>query len=219
MNVMIAVLASLVGVFIILAANEALGEAKFIKKEFRRKFTHFFVGIFVATWPTYLSWESIQLIGLAMVLVIYINRHLNLFKFNNVVRRKSQGDYFFAFGITLCALLTNSAIFFAIAILHLAIADTLAAIIGTARNGVWKYKIFGQNKTILGSMTFWLSSLYILGFGGLAANNQINFSGYWYLILLAPPLLTIVENISPRGLDNLTVPLSTLAALYLVAKL
>jgi dolichol kinase len=62
--------------------------------------------------------------------------------------------------------------------LHVALADGFAAIIGTKYGRAWAYKVFGQTKTIIGSMTFWVVSLCILGIGLLFAHDLIPFSHY-----------------------------------------
>lgn len=202
-------------VLVILLLSDYLSKRKILKDEYRRKFTHILVGIFVASWPWLMSWRAIQLIGILMLVVVTLNRYKHIFKFDKHTHRKTYGDYWFALAIVICALLTTNKVFFAIAILHLALADGLAAIVGQIYGKHWKYKIFNQPKTVLGSMTFWLTSLYIFGTGLLFVHNKVDFNNYVTLLLLAPPLLTLIENISPYGSDNVLIPLAVLWALQL----
>lgn len=202
-------------VMVILLLSDYLSKINILKSEYRRKFTHILVGVFVASWPWLISWRAIQILGLMMLAVVAFNRYQHIFKFDKYTQRKTYGDYWFAIAIFLSALLTTNKVFFAIAILHLALADGLAAIIGQIHGKQWRYNIFNQPKTVLGSMTFWLTSLYIFGTGLLFVHNEVAFNNYTALLLLAPPLLTLIENISPSGSDNLFIPLAVLWALHL----
>ena len=209
----------LLGVFILLAISESLNIKGAHKSEVVRKFTHISVGIFAASWPWLISWRAIQLIGLAMVAVVFINRRFDVFRFNKGLRRESFGDYFFALAIAACALLTSSKIFFAIAILNLALADGFAAVIGRKYGTKWKYTFFKHTKTLIGTMSFWFLSLIIFAIGGLFAHTQLNINGYITLIVLAPPILSFLENASPQGLDNLIIPMAAIGALHIAATL
>lgn len=214
---MLKILTCLVGVFILLVISESLTIKDRHKGELVRKFTHITVGTFIAFWPWLMSMRAIQIIGLAMVAVVYFNRSVDIFRFNRNLQRETWGDYFFALAISLTAQLTDSKILFAIAVLNLALADGLAAVIGRKYGAKWRYRIFTQRKSLIGSMTFWFISLCVFGVGALFAQSQINITGYLLLIVLAPPVLTLLENASVFGLDNITVPLAALGALYLAS--
>jgi dolichol kinase len=105
--------------------------------------------------------------------------------------------------------------FFTLAILTMALADGLAAVIGQNYGSQWRYKVFHQLKTVVGSMTFWFVSTCILGAGLLYAHDVINFNHYVLLVLVLPPVLTIVENVVGLGLDNIFVPLAVIIALQI----
>ncbi|OVE78538.1 hypothetical protein BVY00_02540, partial [bacterium G20] len=77
-------------------------------------------------------WRSMELIGLAMLLVVLLNHRSKTIHMNGDIKRQTYGGVLFAVAIILCALLTHVKIFFALAILHLSLADGLAAVIGTA---------------------------------------------------------------------------------------
>jgi dolichol kinase len=203
-------------VYALLQLDNYLALKKILQNEARRKFVHITVGIFVASWPWLLSWRTIQVIGAVMAVVVYLNRQGHYFKFNKGLKRESYGDYLFALAIVISALLTHTKIFFAVAILHLALADGLAAIIGQNYGMNWRYKVFGQVKTVVGTMTFWLVSLGILGVGSLFAHNALSYSSFGLIIVLLPPLLSFVENFSIKGTDNITIPVVLILALRLV---
>ena len=209
------VFACIAAILIILATAELLWRKKLLVGENQRKFVHILVGTFAAFWPWFLSWEVIQLLGLIMLAATLANRHFKQLHYTAGLRKEGYGDILLAAAITLCAMLTTEPIFFTLAILHLSLADGFAAVVGVNWGKYWRYRIFEQMKTVLGTMAFWFVSLCILGAGTLFAYDLIPFTNYVLLILLLPPLLALVENISVKGFDNLMVPTVALLALTL----
>jgi phytol kinase len=214
---MLAVIVSLLGVLSVLLIDEFLWRRKLVHGELKRKLVHIVVTAFVAIWPWIMSWKAIQLIGIAMVLVLLVNRQLKILHYLGGIRQKTYGEVFLALAITTTALLTDNKVFFAVAMLQVALADGFAAIIGTKFGGNWRYKIFGHTKTIIGSMTFWIVSICILGVGLLPAHNAIPLNHYTVLLISLPPILTLVENFAALGTDNLAIPVVTIIALQLAA--
>lgn len=217
MVVMLSALLCIVGVFALLVISERLNFSGTHTGELRRKFTHITVGIFAASWPWLISWHSIQILGLIMAAMVYVNREFDIFRFNKGLRRETYGDYFFALAITACALLSTNKVFFALAILHLALADGVAAVAGRKYGTKMKYKVFSQTKTVIGTMSFWFISLAIIGTGTLFAQDVIGLNGYRVLITFAPPVLAAIENLSPQGFDNLLIPVAVIGALNIAA--
>jgi dolichol kinase len=121
-----------------------------------------------------------------------------------------------ALAIFLSAFLTHNKIFFALAILEVSIADGLAAVAGITYGKNWDYKIFKHKKTVIGSMVFWIATVCIFGAGLLPEHSIISFQNYYIILLLVPPAFTLAENLSVFGLDNLVIPLLTIALLRLV---
>jgi dolichol kinase len=214
---MLAIILSLAAVLAVLLLDEFLWRRKIIHGELKRKLVHIAVALFVAFWPWIMSWKAIQLIGIAMVLVLLVNRQIKILHYLGGIRQQTYGDVFLALSITTTALLTNEKIFFAVAILHVALADGLAAIIGTKFGRKFRYKVFGQTKTVIGTMTFWLLSVAILAVGLLPAYDLIPLNHYAALLILLPPILALTENAAVWGVDNLAIPIVVIAALHLAA--
>jgi phytol kinase len=89
-----------------------------------------------------------------------------------------------------------------VALLQMSLADGFAAIVGTRFGRDNKYHLLGHNKSVVGTATFLFVSLAILigystGVHTLAAS----------IILFGALAATMLENIAPFGLDNVTVPL------------
>jgi phytol kinase len=212
-RLMVKILASLFGVFIILVISELLYKRKMLMVEDRRKFVHILSGCFIAFWPWWMSWLAIELIGLAVVLGVAINRKYDIFKFSKNIRRETYGEYFFGLAMTICALIAHNRMFFAIAILVMALADGFAALAGKHFGQKSRYKVFGYTKTITGTLTFWFTSVCVLAVGVLFAHDYIPLLGYYWLVLVLPPVLALVENVFVWGLDDLATPIIVVIAL------
>ncbi len=202
------------GVVIIWMTAEWLWRQKLLKGEYLRKFGHISNSTFIATWPWLISFRSITWLGVALVFGAFVNRAAHYTHLLGGVDRKSYGDITFGLAVIICSLLTHQKIFFAIAMLHLGWADGLAALVGVHFGKRWGYKVWGQLKTVVGSMIFWVVSMDILvGALLLGANGVISYGHYAWLLLLLPPVLTVVESMGMRGFDNLFVPVAVVVAL------
>ena len=212
---MLAVIACLAGIFAILVIEEIFYKRKILQGEYLRKFVHISAGSFIAFWPWLISWRAIQLIGVLMVVIIWLNHRLKTFHASGEVERKTYGFYLFALAVIVSPLLTHNKVFFALAMLNMAIADGMAAIIGTAYGKRYEYRVFHQLKTVVGTMTFWFVSFCILGVGLLFLHNSLSFTHYALLLIFLPPALAGLENLGGLGTDNVIVPVAVIWALQL----
>lgn len=212
---MLSVISCVAGLFALLVITEILYNKKILKGEYHRKFFHITAGCFIAFWPWLISWKAIQVLSLLMLGVMIANRFLKLFNYHGKIPRVTYGDMFLAFAIFIAAIITDNKTFFAIAILEVALADGLAAVVGIANGKRWGYTVFGYKKTVIGSMVFWLTSLEILVAGLLGLHNFYTFQQYYLILLVIPPILTIVENLAIFGVDNLMLPIATIVLLQL----
>jgi len=210
---MLKVFICLAGIFLILLVAELLSERKILKGEYLRKFVHIASGSFIAFWPWLISWRLIQILSLLMLLIMLTNKYIGFFSYHGRVRRITYGDYFFALAILVCSLITHDKVFFALAILEVALADGLAAVAGIGFGRGWEYKVWGVKKTVIGTMVFWIISAAILTPGLLAEHAIFSFKDYYYLLLLLPPALTLLENFALYGADNLLIPIGLIIIL------
>lgn len=214
---MLMIIVCLIGLLILLAVTEFLGEKKILKGERLRKFLHITAGSFIAFWPWMISWRTIQVLAVLMLAVMLGGRYLGILKYHGRIRRVTYGDIFLAIAILIGSFIAGHKVFFTLAILEVALADGFAAIVGLSYGKEWGYKVFGYAKTVVGTMVFWIISVAILTAGLLSVHDLFSFTDYYYLLLLLPPLLTLLENLAVFGVDNLIVPLVTIAALRLFA--
>ena len=215
---MLAVIVCLAGIALILAVSEILWRQKILHGEHQRKFVHILSASFIAFWPWLIGFKAIELIGLAMIATLLVNRKLTKLHYLGETRHEHYGDLFFAIAVIACALLTKNKVFFATAMTELALADGLAALVGTQFGHKWRYKVFHQTKTLIGSMIFWLISLAVLGTGMLFTDGAITMDHYQLALLLVPPILTLLENAAVMGLDNAAVPIAVVLALQITSK-
>jgi dolichol kinase len=204
-------------VFILLLIAEYMWRIKHYYSEVTRKFVHITVGTFAAFWPWILTWDQIELLAGAFLIGVLLartftilTRVFSIFGSVHIIGRKTLGELFFSLGIGTTALISHNRYVFMAAILQLSIADALAAIIGTRFGKRHRYHVFGQPKSVAGSLTFLVCSVVILGF-------YFAFSHHSALptIIWLPLVVTALENVGIRGSDNLLVPVVVAVALRL----
>ena len=187
----------------LLLVNEAWWRTSRAHGELSRKFVHITVGSFVAFWPFFLSWREIIFLSGAFLVVICLSRYLDLFRAIHSVHRPTWGELFFALAVGLVAFITRDEWIYMAALLQMGLADGLAAVVGTTYGKRTRYRVFRHNKSLVGSVTFFVISAVIL-----------SVYAYFATVPLSPLFIiglalgaTIIENIGVRGLDNLLVPL------------
>ncbi len=209
---MLNILISLTAILIILIISELMWRQHKLSDELTRKTVHVSVAVFVAFWPYYMSYHQIQLVAVAFLIGIIVSRYLHIFRGILHVKRKTYGDLFFPLSILILALLEPSKLVFTIALLHIGLSDGIAALVGKRLGKKNQYKIFGQTKSVAGTITFIVISLGILVTAKLLnPNDTIGLS--WLNVIILPPILAFVENVSAYGADDLTIPLVLLVGL------
>ncbi len=93
-------------------------------------------------------------------------------------------------------------------VLPMAYGDSAAALVGQ-RMGRRKYRLVTE-KSLEGSLAMFIASFLILFISGLYFSNFYSFSvgGKLLPFLAVSVVVTVVEAVSPRGLDNIGVPLA-----------
>lgn len=176
--------------------------------EFSRKFVHITIGSFVASWPFYLSWSQIEVLSILLLIGVSVSKMFGILGAIHSVQRPTFGELYFAVAVGAVALISHNKWVYAAALLHMSLADGLAAVIGVKYGNKSVYHIMGHVKSVAGSATFFVISLALLiGFGAL---NGTGFE-VWFIAIAVGA--TALENIGITGLDNLLVPLSVTLAL------
>ncbi len=203
-------ISSILGAIVVVTA-EGLRIKKFISNETSRKVIHIAHGLVVAAWVFITSYTFIIAAELLFLLVVSVARYFKIMQPLRNVKRRSWGEFFFPIAVIIMALFSPPQLVFAAAMLHLGLADALATLVGRRfKTGI--YYVLGHRKSIAGTAVFMATSLLIILW-------FIRFSPaghsilYPLAVMLIPIAAALVENISPYGSDNLTIPLVVLVAL------
>ncbi len=106
-----------------------------------------------------------------------------------------------------------------IGILATAYGDGLASVIGL-RWGKIKYNITGDEKSVAGSVTMLIATLIavtcgLIFYSSVAGALRLSYDLVIPLIIVAI-VATLVEALTPKGLDNLSVPLASSSIFWLL---
>lgn len=199
---MIPFILTVLAVFLMVVFSELLWRHSNWHPEYSRKFVHISVGTFVAFWPLFLSPLEIALLSLAFVVVVGASYFFGIFKAIHSVQRPTWGEIFFALAVGLLAYVARDGWIYMVALLHMSLADGLAAIVGTKFGKATHYNILGHQKSLVGTATFIVISTAI--FLAFFALTPFPFTLWFIPITLAA---AAIENVAIQGLDNLLVPL------------
>lgn len=200
---LLAIPVACLGVGALIYLGELLQHRYNYHPEITRKFIHISVATFAATWPLFMSWGDIGSVSILLFFGVLISKRLAFFHSIYDVKRLTWGEIFFPVSIGMSALLQADTLTYVAAMLHLGLADGLAAIIGTLFGGHHRYKIFGHTKTRAGTITFFICSFMIILFCGVLNGAQDS----WLTLLWLPALATVFENVGIAGADNFIVPM------------
>lgn len=191
----------LVGLTYILKSKHIVGN------ETARKMVHFAHALTVAGWPVFVGYWFVIIAEILFLAVVLAAHEYKLFHSLRKINRKTWGEFFFPLGVIVLAVIAPATWVFAFALILLGLADGTAAIIGK-RATKYHYSMFGHKKTLAGSASFYLVALLVSVIAVCAVSGQLLPSQVWAAIVTIPLLTTFIENVSPYGSDNFTVPLA-----------
>lgn len=209
--------ASYVLIFIVIGVSTFLQKKNILGEEGARKFIHigvsnwWILAMFFFTGDQALWFAMIAPVTF-IILNYYSYRH-NLLKAMERGGKGNLGTVYFPISLLILVIFTfgivKNPIIGAVGILIMGYGDGFAAVIGKTYG---KHKIaFG--KSIEGSVTMFIAS-FIVAFLVALVIQSINSA--LILAMGVAALATVVELVTPKGLDNLTVPLSTSLFFYLL---
>lgn len=192
-------------------ATEWLRHRKRLPNEIARKILHALHAIVIVLWVQGLqTYSPIIIAEVLFIFVVVLARYRGNLAGLRAVGRRTYGEVLFPIGVIVLCLWQPRHTFFAISMLQLGVSDALAAMVGTQVKS-YVYKVAGYRKSLAGSGAFFLSSIAI--FGAYATAHSSFDLLLASLVVLASIILTVVENLSPYGLDNITIPLVAYALL------
>lgn len=200
-----------IGIIIILAKFfEKIG------KEASRKFIHIMLSNwwFIAMY-FFTNAFSAALVPMTFVIINYISYKKNLI---SVMERENQdglGTVYYAISLLIVSIFTFGIIkkpeIGLCSILIMGYGDGLAAVIGKKIKS-YEYKVGNTKKTLAGSLT-----MFIITFIIIAIFFSVTGVNLWLIkSIITAIMLTVIEAVSIKGTDNVTIPLSACALLLLI---
>lgn len=187
-------------------------------KEASRKYIHILLSnwwlIAVAFFDN-MFWAIIP--PIAFVVINYISYKFDVIKVmeRDGENKESLGTVYFAFSLIPLVILsfgiTNNPMIGMVGFFIMTYGDGFAAIVGKTIKSK-QYKIFGDTKSIAGSVVMFVTSLIITVGIFAYSNTELLLIKAIVISLIA----TILEAISAKGTDNLTVPIITSLITYFV---
>jgi phytol kinase len=183
-----------------------------ITNEVERKLVHMAHTLTIAFMVMNCSYTTIISAEIIFLILVSVVRKMRWFHSLQEVDRVSYGEFFMPIAFIILAAFNTDKWIFLASVLHLAFADVAAALVGTVWGGR-QYGMFGLKKTVIGTSAFVLVSIITVS-GILSYGLPITNYGWLITIAFVAAVATIMENTSPLGSDNLTIPLSVTCMLY-----
>jgi len=196
-------------------AGEGLRIVFKLPRDFTRKFVHIGVGLWaIGTVLVFETWYFAVIPPLSFIVLNYISYRREVFKAMELADKSNLGTVYFpiSFALVIALCWVRPAVI-AAGLMPMTWGDAFASIIGR-RWGTHRYTIGGSTRSLEGSAAMFLFSLasvflVLWGFG-----TPLVVAGAYALVVAA--VATLVEAVSIKGLDNITVPLASALVLWLL---
>ena len=211
----IGILVSYIFIFLMIIGGKLFEK---IGKEASRKFIHIMLGNWWLISMYFFNnvWFA-AFVPLTFVIINYISYKKDIIKVMEREEDKKDGlgTVYYACSLLILVIITfgvlNKPILGLVPILVMAFGDGLAAIFGKLIKSK-KYKVYDTEKSIAGSLTMFIVSFIIISIYLVYINSP-----FWYLKgIIISLIITVLEAISIKGTDNITVPIATLIMLMFV---
>ena len=184
--------------------------------EWTRKIAHVGAGIVALTYPKYIEnhWIVLGLTS-SFTLILFVSKKQGMFPSIFSIERKSSGELFFVWSTWLLFLLyktTDNELYYYLPFAIVVFADPAAALVGQSFP-IKHYTIKGHQKSIGGSFTFFIVTFLLTLFFVPAINFDSTI--FWLFAIIFSILVTIVEAVSFKGVDNISIPLTAIILLKL----
>ena len=183
---------------------------------FSRKFLHIMVGNIIFILPLFQSrWVMALLAGAPFILLTFLMSPYSPLKIKDRISSSGHGLglVYYAISWTILALIFfDQPWIIAVGIVAMSYGDGMASLIGM-KYGKMEYNIFGDTKTIEGSLTMFLVLIITLGIALVYYGEPTNLITIGLVALVA----TTFEGITPKGLDNITACFSAVITYIIIA--
>ncbi|MDO5836219.1 MAG: SEC59/DGK1/VTE5 family protein [Methanobacterium sp.] len=178
---------------------------KVIKKHpnFSRKFLHIMVGNILFILPLFQSrWVMALLVAAPFILLTFLISPYSPLKIKDRISGSGHGLglVYYAISWTLLALIFfDQPWIIAVGIAAMSYGDGMASLVG-AKYGKIKYNLSGDAKSLEGSLTMFIVLICMLW----VVLTYYNVPASPLVILMVAMVATILEGLTPKGLDNIT---------------
>lgn len=209
---------SFIFIFGVLVLSELLVKVYSLPKEESRKFVHIGVGNWwLIAMLFFTSWRWAIIPPVVFIVLNLVSWYTGIF---GSMERKTRdlnnlGTVYYPIALLALVVLTwhDSPVFGhtapyigGLGILAMGYGDGLAALIGT-KYGKRKFRVLGSTKSLEGSLAMFFAAFIALA-ALLLASTDLFFPVSLASALALAALGAAIEALTPRGLDNLTVPLA-----------
>lgn len=181
-------------------------------KEASRKFIHIMLGNwwFIAIWFFTNVWSAI-FVPVTFVVINYISYKRDLIKVMERDKQDGLGTVYYAIALLVLAVISfgiyQEPILGLIPTLVMAYGDGLAAVIGKLVKSK-TYRVGQTTKSIAGSITMFAISVIFITIYFIYQGTPLTQA--ILIALIMSFAVTVVEAVSTRGIDNISVPISVL---------
>lgn len=213
----LALAVSYVFVFAAIGIAEGMRQWRNYSTDFTRKFIHIAVGMWsVGTVLLFKHWYMALIPPLSFILINYFSYRQQTFKAMETGEKGNLGTVYFPFSFSLIvALFWSQPHLLVASLMPMTWGDALAAVLG-ARYGQFRFTLWGSTRSLEGSISMFLFAL-IATFLALWLFPPLGPAPSLLYASIVALLAALVEALTPWHLDNLTVPLVSAVALYLLA--
>lgn len=202
-----------IGGIALLLVCEGLIRKKHLKGENARKLVHICVAIYASTWAFYLNSRWIAFISVILVGAVIVAQKYDFMESMHTVRRVTYGEIWYPLGIGVSAILFTNPYIYALAVLHMGLADGLAAVVGVGMGkNAKRFHVLKQTKSVAGTLVF-ITTSFIMYFAYWVVWSSVPIFEYSIvnavvISLSSAVIVATVEIFAPRGSDNILVPMS-----------
>ena len=178
------------------------------QEELSRKVIHIGTGpVILIAWLFDIPKNIAVFSALFITIALVVNYQYRLIPTIEDIERKSFGTIAYGISITLLILLfwPNYALSISLGVLSMAFGDGLAGLIGKSiKSPTWS--ILGQTKSIAGTLT--MGTVVAITTETITSINHIDIQPLEIIVISL--IATLLEQISPFGIDNITVPIGVI---------
>ncbi len=203
-----------IGFILLFALAEYLYRFKKVEVEKTRKLVHLGSGMMTMLFPLFFqSALEVSFLSLSFLGILIASKKYKLLPSINAVERKTTGSFWFPIAVILCFLAQvyfADLAFYYLPLLTLTLADPIACLVGKSKP-IHIFKLKASQKSIGGSAAFFVTALVL----SMLLLDDGFLSGPITPLSIAA-VATIAEFFGGKGYDNITIPSSCIATMYLL---